>query len=122
MAQIEISYGSLIINVTGIDKILALKSRLEVPLEHVSGVEIRPEAARTWWHGYRMPGTQIPGVITAGSFYQNGECVFWDVHDPDKTIAIQLRDEHYTRLVIQVDDPEGSAAAIKEATDTVGVH
>jgi hypothetical protein len=115
MAQIEIANGSLVVNVTGVDKLLALKSRLEVPMEHVAGVELRPEAARTWWHGFRLPGTNIPGVVTAGSFYQSGEWVFWDVHDPDKTLAIQLRDEHYTRLVIQVDDPEATAAALKSA-------
>ena len=115
MAQVEIADGSLVVSVTGVDKLLALKSRLEVPLEHVAGVELRPEAARTWWHGFRLPGTTIPGVVTAGSFYQSGEWVFWDVHDPDKTVAIQLRDEHYTRLVIQVDDPEATAAALKSA-------
>ena len=115
MAQIEIAHGSLVVNVTGVDKLLALKSRLEVPLEHVAGVELRPEAARTWWHGFRLPGTHIPGVVTAGSFYHSGEWVFWDIHDSDKTLAIQLRDEHYTRLVIQVDDPEATAAALEAA-------
>ena len=118
MADIEITQTLLVVNVTGIDRFLALKSRLEVPLAHVAGVELRPEAARDWWHGFRMPGTQLPGVVTAGSFYQCGECVFWDVHDPDKTIAIQLRDEYYTRLVIQVDNPEATAAAIERAIST----
>jgi len=89
-----------------------------VPLEHVADVELRPKAARTWWHGFRMPGTQVPRVVTAGSFHQSGECVFWDVHDPDKTIAIQLSDEYYTRLVIQVEDPAATAAAIKSAIST----
>jgi hypothetical protein len=112
MAQVEIANGTLVVNVTGMDKVFALKSRLEVPLEHVAGVELRPEAARRWWHGFRLPGTDIPGVVTAGSFYQSGEWVFWDVHDPDKTLAIQLRDEHYTQLVIQVDDPEATATTI----------
>lgn len=118
MADIEITQRLLVVNVTGVDRLLALKSRLEVPLEHVAGVELRPEAARAWWHGFRMPGTQIPGVVTAGSFYQSGECVFWDVHDPDKTIAIQLRDEYYTKLVIQVEDPKATATAIKAAMST----
>lgn len=118
MADIEITQRLLVVNVTGIDRLLALKSRLEVPLAHVAGVELRPEAARAWWHGFRMPGTQIPGVVTAGSFYQSGECVFWDVHDPDKTIAIQLRDEYYTKLVIQVEDPKATATAIKAAMST----
>ena len=115
MAQVDIANGSLVVSVTGVDKLLALRSRLEVPLEHVAGVELRPEAARRWWHGFRLPGTNLPGVVTAGSSYHSGEWVFWDVHDPDKTVAIQLRDEHYTRLVIQVDDPEATATALRSA-------
>jgi hypothetical protein len=39
--------------------------------------------------------------------------VFWDVHDPQKTVVIQLRDERYARLVIEVEDPRATAAAIQ---------
>jgi hypothetical protein len=46
----------------------------------------------------------LHGVITAGRFMQQGEWAFWDVHDPDKAIAIRLHDQHYARLIIGVDD------------------
>jgi hypothetical protein len=36
-----------------------------------------------------MPGTNIPGVLTAGTFYQDGKRVFWDVHNPDNTVVIE---------------------------------
>jgi hypothetical protein len=39
--------------------------------------------------------------------------VFWDVHDPQKTVVIQLRDERYARLVIEVEDPRATAATIQ---------
>ena len=57
----------------------------------------------------------MPGVITAGTFYQEGERVFWDVHDPEKTVVIRLKDERYARLVIEVEDPLATVAAIQEA-------
>jgi hypothetical protein len=57
----------------------------------------------------------VPGVVTAGTFYQEGEHVFWDVHDPEKSVVIQLRDERYARLVIEVEDPPATAAAIRRA-------
>jgi hypothetical protein len=57
----------------------------------------------------------MPGVITAGTFYQEGERVFWDVHDPEKTVVIRLKDERYARLVIEVEDPPATVAAIQEA-------
>jgi hypothetical protein len=52
-----------------------------------------------------MPGTSIPGVITAGTFYQHGKQVFWDVHNPDNTVMIELKDERYNELVVEVADP-----------------
>jgi hypothetical protein len=97
----------------------ALKSRLEIPLSHVVGAEFNPEIAREWRKGIRAPGTHVPGVITAGTFYQEGERVFWDVHDPEKTVVIRLKDERYARLVIEVDDPLATAAAIQRALGEV---
>ena len=39
--------------------------------------------------------------------------MFWDVHDPEKTVVIRLKDERYARLVIEVEDPPAMAAAIE---------
>ena len=60
-------------------------------------------------------GMWAPGLITAGTFYREGELVFWDVHDPQKTVVIRLRDERYARLVIEVEDPETTVARVNEA-------
>jgi len=98
------------LHVRGADKLWAFKSSLEIPLVHIAGVRADPETARGWYHGIRMPGTNVPGVITAGTFYQDGKRVFWDVHHPEKTIVIDLHDERYSELIVEVDDP---AAAMK---------
>jgi hypothetical protein len=37
----------------------------------------------------------------------------------DKVIGIELQDEHYSRLVIEVDDPEREIARIREAVATL---
>ena len=42
--------------------------------------------------------------------------MFWDVHDADKAIGIELRDERYARLVIEVADPEAEIRRITQAT------
>lgn len=83
----------------------ALKSSLEIPLQHVAGIRSDPAIAHGWWHGLRLPGTNIPGVITAGTFYQHGKRVFWDVHHPDQTVVIELKDERYDELIVEVPDP-----------------
>lgn len=119
MAEIEITPTSLIVHIRGADRFFAFKSQLEVPLEHVAGVDASVPEARDFWHGWKLVGTELPGVITAGSFIQHGEWAFWDVHDPDKAIAIRLKDEHYAKLVIGVDDP---AATAREITAAIAPH
>ncbi len=112
MVDLSISEGKLLLDVRGADKLWALKSSLEIPLQHVAGIPADPEAARGWWHGLKLPGTNIPGVITAGTFYQDGKRVFWDVHDPEKTVVIDLHDERYNQLVVEVADPAAAVALI----------
>jgi len=115
MAEIEITPTSLIVHIRGADQSFALKSRLEVPLEHIAAVELSPPESHQIWHGLRVGGTNLPGVITAGRFIQHGEWAFWDVHDPGKAIAIRMHDEHYSKLIIGVDDPFATAATITKA-------
>jgi len=107
--------GKLTLHVRGADKLWAFKSSLEIPLVHIAGVRADPEVAHGWYHGIRMPGTNVPGVITAGTFYQDGKRVFWDVHHPEKTIVIDLHDERYSELVVEVDDPEAAVKVIQTA-------
>ena len=115
MTEIELTRDALVVHVQGMDQLWALKSRLEISLSHVVGAEIDPQVAREWHEGIRATGTHVPGVITAGTFYQDGEWVFWDVHDPERTVVIHLKDERYARLVIEVDDPPATAAAVRGA-------
>ena len=116
MAEVELTEDALTIHVRGLDRVFALRSRLEIPLSHVLGAEADPEVPHpAWWKSLRLTATQIPWIVTAGTFYQEGERVFWDVHDPEKVVVIRLRDERYTRLVIGVEDPPATAAAIQGA-------
>lgn len=115
MVDLSVSDGKLSLHVRGADKLWAFKSSLEIPLAHIAGVQADAEVARGWWHGIRMPGTNVPGVITAGTFYQDGNRVFWDVHNPDKTIVINLHDERYNKLVVEVDDPQTAVRLIQAA-------
>ncbi|MGH9130418.1 MAG: hypothetical protein ACRDWV_01830 [Acidimicrobiales bacterium] len=115
MAKIEITSTTLRVVIEGADKVLALKGSLEVPLSHVKGARADPEAARGW-QGLRLPGSYIPGLITAGSFRKDGEWSFFDVHRPGNALVIELDGhEHYSRLVIEVPDPTATASAINAA-------
>ena len=62
-----------------------------------------------------MPGTNIPGVLTTGTFYQDGQRVFWDVHNPDNTVVIDLRDECYNELIVEVGDSNAAVELLQAA-------
>jgi hypothetical protein len=113
MARVEVDGERLRVVVEGLDKVLALKSSVEVSLSHVRGAALAPEQARGF-HGLRLPGTYLPGVVTAGSFF-DGQWLFFDVHDADRAVKIDLDHEHYAALIVQVADPAATVRTINEA-------
>src|SRR5580658_3953853 len=117
MVEIIIEGQTLHLEVKGWDKLWSFRSRLEIPLRHVRGVDTHAEEARLIWKGLRFPGTHLPGVLSVGTFYQSGKWVFYDVHDPDKAVVIHLNDERYDRLVVEVAD---STAAVRQIEAALG--
>jgi hypothetical protein len=115
MVNISIVGNRIHLEVEGIDQMWALRSHLEFPVSHIRSVRVDPAAARGWWHGLKLFGSNIPGILTAGTFYQDG-MVFYDVHDPECTIVLELDHEHYDRLIVEVEDPEKARALIEKAT------
>jgi hypothetical protein len=113
MVDLSILGGNLALHVRGADKLWAFKSSLEIPLAHIAEIRADPEIARGRWHGIRMPGTNVPGVLTAGTFYQDGKRVFWDVHNPENTVVIVLKDERYNELIVEVADPKAAVELVK---------
>ena len=119
MTKVEIQDDRLIARIQGLDQVLALRSELSIPLAHVQGAAVSPpEVRKRWGNLFRahVPATDVPYVVMAGSFlFLDGEHAFWDVHDPDRTVAIELDHERFARLVLEVEDPQATVAAINAA-------
>jgi hypothetical protein len=119
MTRIEIQDDRLVARIQGLDQVLALRSELSIPLAHVQGAAVSPpEVRKRWGNLFRahVPATDVPYVVMAGSFlFLDGEHAFWDVHDPDRTVAIELDHERFAKLVLEVEDPQATVAAINGA-------
>jgi hypothetical protein len=112
MTEVEIIGNTLVVRIKGLHKIWAFSSGLDVPLRHVvraalySDVDLGPGLIRIF-------GTGIPGVISAGIHLRRGEWEFWDVMNKDKAIVVEPADEQYSRLVIEVADPDSAVGLIR---------
>ena len=77
MVEVTTEGDTVVFVVEGLDKLWSFRSRLELPLAHVTAVEHDPEVVGRWWHGVKVLGTDVPGLFAAGTFYYHGELVFW---------------------------------------------
>lgn len=112
MVNISIDAEKVTFKVQGWDKLWCLRSQLEIPLSHIRGAYVDPEPAMGCFQGLKLAGAGLPNIFRAGTFYQEGELVFWDVSEPEKTIVIELEHEWYKKLIIEVEDPEREVKTI----------
>jgi hypothetical protein len=115
MVRPEITGDTLHLHVEGLDKLWAFKSELAIPLRHIANVRTDAEPMQKWFHGIKWPGTSVPGVITAGTFYHDGKRTFWDINHPEKAVVITLADESYNELVIEVENPDAFVANLQKS-------
>jgi hypothetical protein len=108
MVEVTVYHDTVVFTVQGLHKVLAFKSQLTVPRSHIIGMRHDPTAAQRL-QGIRAGGTSVPGLVKAGTFYLDHHAshkpTFLDVGNPKNLLVIDLRDEEYQQLIIEVDDP-----------------
>ena len=115
MVEISVVGDKAVFEVEGWDKLWSFRSRLEIPLAHIKGAHADPNPAMGLFDGLKLMGTAIPSIFKAGTFYQEGDYVFWDVRHPEKTIVVELDHEHFGKLIIEVADPSAAVSLITKA-------
>jgi hypothetical protein len=102
--------GSLVVRLGRRDAAIAFRRRVAIPLITISDVST-PAAEDVPKRGLRLPGTEIPGLIRAGSYGRGAKREFWNVRKGEQVLVIDTTGEAaYARLVLEVDDPVAKAA------------
>lgn len=114
MASVSVTDDLLTLDVQGLHRLWAFKRRIHVPLAHVRGATADPGIVHEP-KGLRAPGLHIPGATVIGTFHCDGQKHFWDVRDATHAIVIELVDETYNRLVVDVKDPRATVDTINRA-------
>ncbi|CAH0416184.1 hypothetical protein KAR50_05580 [Periweissella fabaria] len=100
---VKIENQTLIVIPQGVNKLAALKDKLEFPLAQVVGASIDAGILHES-KGLRAPGTALPGYW-AGTFHKDGEKTFFNVKSSSQPVVIQLKNAEFARLVLGVDQP-----------------
>jgi hypothetical protein len=117
MVEITISDGHVVIAPRGLSRLWTLHGPITVPLTAIRRVQrAAPGVGLGAWKGWRLPGTHLPGVITAGSYLHDGDWEFWDVRGAGASaIEVELSGTRYRRLVVDVADPDAAVAQLQAA-------
>ncbi|GAB4585783.1 hypothetical protein [Nocardia sp. IFM 10818] len=104
MVELEVHGTTVTVHVTGAHRVLALREHVSFDLNQVRGITKAEVDLRPPW--LRAPGTFFPGVIAAGTFRGKGRKEFWDTLFHEQAVRIDLAGGEFTRLVIDVEDPD----------------
>jgi hypothetical protein len=107
MVTIEKQGTDFIFEINGLHKLWTLRSQLKIPAQNVKTAYPAhgyPDLA----HSLRLPGTHVPGIISAGTYHFKDATIFCDVVNPQNSIVVELQDEHLSKLIIEVADPQAA--------------
>jgi hypothetical protein len=114
MTAVDVTGDQLVVTMHGLDRLWALRRRIVVPLVHVRGATADPGVTRES-AGLRAPGTHLPRVITAGTYYKDGHRTFWNLRSSQEAVVIELTGERFRRLVLGVDDARSTAERVERS-------
>jgi hypothetical protein len=104
----------LVVELSGFDKVLSLKARLEVPRAVVTSVQAqdRESVERLPGRWLRLPGTYVPSAVHHGSYGLRPNRDFWAVYRQERVLVVKLDGWDYRRLVLGVAEPDRVAAEL----------
>ena len=113
---LELTETDLIVKMRGVSGVLALTSRIDVPITHVlrAGVTTATDA-KTESPLLKTRGTRVPGLVQVGSYGSGDERQFWYVAHAEQVLFVDLNDESYRRLVLELDGASEVADRINAA-------
>jgi hypothetical protein len=116
VAKLIVDGPDLVVQMSSLEKLGAFHGDVRVPLSTVRSAEIEPHPW-TAVRGIKAAGTGIPGVIVLGTRrFLHGKD-FAAVVRGRPAVRVDLSDESpFSRLVVSVDDPDSTLAAIRSAT------
>ncbi|MGH9069886.1 MAG: hypothetical protein ACRDX8_01650 [Acidimicrobiales bacterium] len=106
MAQLAIQGDELIVRLTKVEKVNALRGDVRVPLKAVTTVDVVDEPFEALY-GDRNPGTQVGHIVAVGKWQGVGCTTFAALHRGQRAVRVMLDGVDLDEFLIGIDDPEG---------------
>ncbi|HEY2440544.1 MAG TPA: hypothetical protein VGI07_09950 [Solirubrobacteraceae bacterium] len=121
MAAVELRKDALVITLTALERVAAMKREVRVPLDAVRGVCADPDPWSAL-RGMRVEGTGIPGVAVYGvRRMTGGRPDFAALHGRGPAVRVELAaGARYRRLLVTVADPDATVAAVRAGVKPAG--
>lgn len=114
--RIGMEQGFLHITLEWWERILSVHGSMKIPVSHISSVHT--SLPQPTWKEIRCPGTFLPGVIKAGTYYTKRGKEFWCVVRGKDALRIEMSNEGFSRLVLGITDGASWKDRITRLLDT----
>ncbi|HHP7243836.1 MAG TPA: hypothetical protein ACFE0H_04035 [Elainellaceae cyanobacterium] len=112
--KLELTSDELNIHLTWYEQLLAfyMAERIKIPLHKIKNASSGSPAFD--WRAVRLPGTALPGVISAGTYYTHNGREFWYITS-QTCLTLAIDDEYFKRIVLTLENPDYWADQIRHA-------
>ena len=117
--RIEVTSQSLIVSLSGLDVVWALKRKLVIDRAHIVSVRVAPRKEVVSLLRLRLYGSFVPGLLCAGRFnvrkragLPRGSRAFMNIHRAKQVLQI-ITSSRPALVGLQVANPEAIQAALQ---------
>ena len=123
--EMTLTPTTLTLKLTGAERLWAVRLDSELVIPRSSIVSVSTERPVMTWRTLRCPGTALPGVIVAGTYYRDGGKEFWYTTGRNQPVLTLELDGSgpYNRIVIDRPSPLGldpSTLPLQDDSSTSG--
>ncbi len=106
MATLIRQENDLVLQLSTLEKAEAVHGDIRVPMTAVRAVTVIEDVIHAV-HGFKLPGSRLPGVFAMGTFVSNEGKTFAMVHHQTRRgLKITFQGADYDALIVGVPDPE----------------
>jgi hypothetical protein len=114
MAELQIEGGELVLHLSGVEKLEAVRDDFRAPLSTVRAVEVLDDAHEPADHGFKV-GERLPAVSDVAVVRTGGQRVFAPIHrDTPRGVRIDFDGTDYAAWIVGCSDPEAMKARIEK--------